>query len=72
MMVLSPWGSCSETYGKDTMKNPRGILVSPGPGAPHDLGISLQTILELGLEVPLFGVCMGLQSIGKALGCGLF
>ncbi|GJS99231.1 anthranilate synthase beta subunit 2, chloroplastic-like protein [Tanacetum coccineum] len=53
-------------------KNPRGILISPGRGAPQDLGISLQTILELRLEVPLFGVCMGLQSIGKAFGCGWF
>ncbi|KAM0007453.1 putative anthranilate synthase [Helianthus debilis subsp. tardiflorus] len=49
-------------------KNPRGILISPGPGAPQDSGISLQTVLELGPEVPLFGVCMGLQCIGEAFG----
>ncbi|XP_031121434.1 anthranilate synthase beta subunit 1, chloroplastic-like [Ipomoea triloba] len=49
-------------------KNPRGILISPGPGAPQDSGISLQTVLELGPIVPLFGVCMGLQCIGEAFG----
>uniref|UniRef100_A0A2N9HPT6 anthranilate synthase n=1 Tax=Fagus sylvatica TaxID=28930 RepID=A0A2N9HPT6_FAGSY len=48
--------------------NPRGILISPGPGAPQDSGISLQTVLELGPTVPLFGVCMGLQCIGEAFG----
>ncbi|XP_051144949.1 anthranilate synthase beta subunit 2, chloroplastic-like [Andrographis paniculata] len=49
-------------------KNPRGILISPGPGAPQDSGISLQTVLEFGPSVPLFGVCMGLQCIGEAFG----
>lgn len=49
-------------------KNPRGILISPGPGAPQDSGISLQTVLELGPTIPLFGVCMGLQCIGEAFG----
>ncbi|KAK7348947.1 hypothetical protein VNO80_23737 [Phaseolus coccineus] len=49
-------------------KNPRGVLISPGPGEPQDSGISLQTVLELGPTVPLFGVCMGLQCIGEAYG----
>ncbi|KAL1535080.1 Ankyrin repeat and SOCS box protein 2 [Salvia divinorum] len=49
-------------------KNPRGILISPGPGTPQDSGISLQTVLDLGPTVPLFGVCMGLQCIGEAFG----
>jgi len=37
-------------------------------GEPQDSGISLQTVLELGPTVPLFGVCMGLQCIGEAYG----
>ncbi|TVU14146.1 hypothetical protein EJB05_37593, partial [Eragrostis curvula] len=49
-------------------KNPRGILISPGPGEPQDSGISLQTVLELGPTIPIFGVCMGLQCIGRAFG----
>ncbi|XP_072989448.1 anthranilate synthase beta subunit 2, chloroplastic-like [Typha latifolia] len=50
------------------MRHPRGILISPGPGMPQDSGISLQTVLELGPSIPLFGVCMGLQCIGEAFG----
>ncbi|MFS8016364.1 putative anthranilate synthase [Helianthus anomalus] len=45
-------------------KNPRGIVISPGA----DKGISVQTILELGPTVPLFGVCLGLQCICEAFG----
>lgn len=37
-------------------------------GTPQDSGISLQTVLELGPSVPLFGVCMGLQCMGEAFG----
>ena len=37
-------------------------------GAPQDSGISLQTVRELGPDIPLFGVCMGLQCIGEAFG----
>ncbi|KAK4400130.1 Anthranilate synthase beta subunit, chloroplastic [Sesamum angolense] len=46
-------------------------LVSSPPiedRTPQDSGISLQTVLELGPIVPLFGVCMGLQCIGEAFG----
>lgn len=49
-------------------KNPRGVLISPGPGTPQDSGISLATVAELGPTVPIFGVCMGLQCIGEAFG----
>ncbi|KAM2329866.1 anthranilate synthase beta subunit 2, chloroplastic-like [Malus sylvestris] len=68
-------GCLFEVYRNDELsvdelkrKNPRGVLISPGPGTPQDSGISLQTVLELGPIVPLFGVCMGLQCIGEAFG----
>jgi anthranilate synthase component 2 len=48
--------------------NPRGILISPGPGAPEDSGIALQACAELGPRFPLFGVCMGHQCIGQVFG----
>jgi anthranilate synthase component 2 len=48
--------------------NPAGVLISPGPGAPEDSGISLQICLELGPTIPIFGVCMGHQCIGQAFG----
>ena len=41
---------------------PKGIMVSPGPGRPEDSGISLEIIEKAGpLGVPIFGVCMGHQ-----------
>ncbi|MCO5614533.1 hypothetical protein L7F22_068816 [Adiantum nelumboides] len=50
------------------MKEPSGILISPGPGTPQDSGISLDTVVKLGPHIPLFGVCMGLQCMGEAFG----
>lgn len=72
---LGEIGATFEVYRNDELtveelkwKNPRGLLISPGPGAPKDSGISLQTVVELGPLMPLFGVCMGLQCIGEAFG----
>lgn len=48
--------------------NPQGVLVSPGPGQPSDSGISLEAVAKLGVDFPLFGVCMGHQCIGEAFG----
>ncbi|GMW03670.1 MAG: glutamine amidotransferase [Candidatus Hydrogenedentota bacterium] len=47
---------------------PDRIVVSPGPCTPYEAGISIETIKELGPEIPLLGVCLGHQSIGAAFG----
>lgn len=47
---------------------PGGILLSPGPGTPDDAGITLEVVRTLGGVVPLFGVCLGHQSIAQAYG----
>ena len=47
---------------------PRGVLISPGPGAPEESGIALEACRVLGPQFPLFGVCMGHQCIGQAFG----
>ena len=46
--------------------NPKGLVISPGPGRPEDAGISVQLIKELGDYIPIFGICLGHQAIGKA------
>lgn len=47
---------------------PEGILLSPGPGTPDDAGITLAVIEQLRATMPLFGVCLGHQSIAQAFG----
>lgn len=47
---------------------PHGVLVSPGPGHPDESGVSLDVIRELGQSVPVFGVCLGHQTIGHIYG----
>lgn len=50
-------------------KKPEGIVISPGPSDPDHAGICLP-LIKLAEEktMPLFGVCLGLQSIGQAMG----
>jgi len=46
-----------------------GVLVSPGPGAPEDAGVSLEIIAECArLAKPMFGVCLGHQALGVFAG----
>ena len=47
---------------------PDGILISPGPGTPDDAGVSNDLLAALSGEVPIFGVCLGMQCIGQVFG----
>jgi anthranilate synthase/aminodeoxychorismate synthase-like glutamine amidotransferase len=47
---------------------PTRICVSPGPCTPNEAGISCEVIKSFGGEIPIFGVCLGHQSIGQVYG----
>jgi para-aminobenzoate synthetase component 2 len=46
-----------------------GVLISPGPGTPHDAGHSMDFVTACAERaMPLFGVCLGHQAIGEVFG----
>ena len=47
---------------------PKGICISPGPCSPTEAGISMSVIEHFAGKVPIFGICLGQQSIGAVFG----
>ena len=47
---------------------PEALVLSPGPGNPDSAGVTLAAIKAFAGELPLFGICLGHQSIAQAFG----
>ena len=44
------------------------LVLSPGPCTPNEAGVCLEVLEKLSGAMPIFGVCLGHQSIGQAFG----
>ena len=63
------WRNDDERFGTDGWADDfDGILISPGPGTPEAAGVSIDVVRTQAGRLPIFGVCLGLQSIGVAYG----
>ncbi|HET6294965.1 MAG TPA: aminodeoxychorismate/anthranilate synthase component II [Kribbella sp.] len=58
----------NDEVSPDQVSEYDGVLLSPGPGTPEEAGACVDIVKETGGEVPIFGVCLGLQAIGVAYG----
>jgi len=47
---------------------PTHLCISPGPGTPRDAGVSMDMIRAFAGRIPVFGVCLGHQSIVEVFG----
>ena len=73
--LIGPLCGAIEVVRNDTLtvpeiraKAPDAIVLSPGPCTPNEAGVCLDVVRELSDEIPIFGVCLGLQAIGQAFG----
>ena len=53
-------------------RNPDGVMLSPGPGDPELLDYAVETTKGLLGRLPVFGICLGNQVVGRAVGGSTF
>ncbi|MBM3521205.1 MAG: aminodeoxychorismate/anthranilate synthase component II [Alphaproteobacteria bacterium] len=56
------------SVGQVISAKPSAIVISPGPATPNEAGICLDLIEKASPTIPIFGVCLGLQSMGQVFG----
>jgi anthranilate synthase/aminodeoxychorismate synthase-like glutamine amidotransferase len=47
---------------------PTHLVISPGPGTPQNAGVSMRMIEAFTGRIPIFGVCLGHQSLVEVFG----
>ena len=61
-------GSGRLDCGRHSRSQPDGLVVSNGPGDPEPVSYVIETVRELVGRVPIFGICLGQQMLGLAMG----
>ena len=56
------------SVGQVISAKPEAIVISPGPATPNEAGICLELIAKASPSIPIFGVCLGMQSMGQSFG----
>lgn len=64
-LTILPYGA---SQAEIMAHEPDGLVISPGPGDPTDLPLTIATVRGLVGRLPMFGVCLGHQLL--ALACG--
>ena len=63
---------CTATAEDILAEKPDGILFSPGPGDPRVLDYATSAVKGVLGKAPVFGICLGNQLLGHALGGELY
>jgi len=63
---------CPSTAEEILALRPDGVVLSPGPGAPDFLDYVVRSAEGLLSKVPIMGICLGHQVLGRAFGAGTF
>jgi len=59
----------NDAIDPDFCKNFAGVVISPGPGNPQNAGVSIDAVKYCDdADIPILGICLGLQVIGAAYG----
>ncbi|MEE2885658.1 MAG: glutamine-hydrolyzing carbamoyl-phosphate synthase small subunit [Chloroflexota bacterium] len=63
----------SNTKAKEILSlKPNGVLLSPGPGDPELLDYAVESVKGLIGKIPILGICLGNQVLGRAFGAKTF
>ena len=66
--AMPPWSSAEDILAL----NPHGVLLAPGPGDPQLRELQVQTATALIGKLPVMGICLGHQVLGRAFGADTF
>jgi anthranilate synthase component 2 len=65
---VTVWRNDARSVADIIADGPDAIVLSPGPCTPREAGMCIDLIHAASAAIPMFGVCLGHQSMGEAFG----